>query len=55
LRPERVRDADKNAPSVALMNRPRGYLDPTRDKMAFDRQTRRRPVRYSGPVPRSQA
>ncbi|TWO72338.1 alpha/beta fold hydrolase [Caenimonas sedimenti] len=36
MRPERVPDADKNAPSLLIMNRPRGYLDPLRDKMAFD-------------------
>jgi triacylglycerol lipase len=39
MRPERVPDADKNAPSLALMVRPRGYLDPGRDKMAFDGQS----------------
>jgi triacylglycerol lipase len=39
MRPERVPDADKNAPSLVIMNRPRGYLDPARDKMAFDGQT----------------
>jgi hypothetical protein len=39
LRPERVPEADRNAPALAIMNRPRGYLDPARDKMAFDGQT----------------
>ncbi len=39
LRPERVPDADKNAPALVIMARPRGYLDPGRDKMAFDGQT----------------
>jgi pimeloyl-ACP methyl ester carboxylesterase len=39
LRPERVPEADKNAPTLALMTRPRGYLDPGRDKMAFDGQS----------------
>lgn len=39
MRPERVPDADKNAPALAIMVRPRGYLDPGRDKMAFDGQT----------------
>lgn len=39
MRPQRVPDADKNAPSLAIMDRPRGYLDPGRDKMAFDGQT----------------
>ncbi|HUR88053.1 MAG TPA: alpha/beta fold hydrolase [Ramlibacter sp.] len=39
MRPERVPEADKNAASLALMSRPRGYLDPGRDKMTFDGQT----------------
>jgi triacylglycerol lipase len=39
MRPERVPEADRNAPALAIMNRPRGYLDPGRDKMAFDGQT----------------
>jgi pimeloyl-ACP methyl ester carboxylesterase len=39
MRPERIPEADRNAPSLALMTRPRGYLDPGRDKMAFDGQT----------------
>lgn len=39
MRPERVPEADKNAPALAIMNRPRGYLDPARDKMAFDGQS----------------
>lgn len=39
LRPERVPDADKAAPSLVIMNRPRGYLDPAKDKMAFDGQS----------------
>lgn len=39
IRPERVPEADRNAPALAIMNRPRGYLDPARDKMAFDGQT----------------
>ncbi|MBI5275475.1 MAG: twin-arginine translocation pathway signal [Burkholderiales bacterium] len=39
MRPERVPEADKNAPALALMTRPRGYLDPLRDKMAFDGQS----------------
>ncbi len=38
MRPERIPDADKNAPALVVMNRPRGYLDPGRDKMAFDGQ-----------------
>jgi triacylglycerol lipase len=39
FRPERIPEADKNAPALVIMNRPRGYLDPGRDKMAFDGQT----------------
>jgi hypothetical protein len=39
MRPERIPEADKNAPSLALMTRPRGYLDPVRDKAAFDGQS----------------
>jgi pimeloyl-ACP methyl ester carboxylesterase len=39
LRPARIADADKNAPAIVTMARPRGYLDPARDKMAFDGQT----------------
>ncbi|MDB5870935.1 MAG: hypothetical protein JWQ07_377 [Ramlibacter sp.] len=39
LRTERIADADKNAPWIITMTRPRGYLDPGRDKMAFDGQT----------------
>jgi len=39
LRPERMSDEDRRNPAVASMTRPRGYLDPARDKMAFDGQT----------------
>ena len=39
MRPERIPEADKNAPALAIMTRPRGYLDPARDKMAFDGQS----------------
>lgn len=39
LRPERIADADKEAASIAVMTRPRGYFDPARDKMAFDGQS----------------
>jgi triacylglycerol lipase len=39
LRAARIPDADKNAPAIVTMSRPRGYLDPARDKMAFDGQT----------------
>lgn len=36
LRPERIADADKGAPSVVTLTRPRGYLDPARDTMLLD-------------------
>ena len=39
MRPERVPAADRNAPALAIMNRPRGYFDPLRDRMAFDGQS----------------
>ena len=39
LRPERIIDADKDAAAILTMTRPRGYLDPMRDKMAFDGQS----------------
>jgi triacylglycerol lipase len=39
MRPERVPEADRNAPALLIMNRPRGYFDPLRDKMAFDGQS----------------
>ena len=39
LRPERLPEADRAAPAVALMTRPRGYLDPKRDRMSFDGQS----------------
>jgi hypothetical protein len=39
LRPERVVAADQGAPSLVILSRPRGYLDPARDKMSFDGQT----------------
>ncbi|KQT09595.1 alpha/beta fold hydrolase [Ramlibacter sp. Leaf400] len=39
LRPERVPEADRSAPALAILNRPRGYLDPNRDRMAFDGQS----------------
>ena len=39
MRAERVPEADKNAPALAIMTRPRGYFDPLRDKMAFDGQS----------------
>ena len=39
LRPERLPEVDRAAPAVAIMSRPRGYLDPARDRMAFDGQS----------------
>ena len=39
LRAERIADADKAAPAIVTMVRPRGYFDPARDKMSFDGQS----------------
>jgi triacylglycerol lipase len=39
MRPERVPAADQSAPALVILTRPRGYLDPTRDKMSFDGQS----------------
>ncbi|MBG9388218.1 alpha/beta fold hydrolase [Caenimonas aquaedulcis] len=39
LRAERIPADDRNAPALAIMVRARGYLDPGRDKMAFDGQS----------------
>ena len=39
LRPERLPAADRAAPAVAIMTRPRGYFDPARDRMSFDGQS----------------
>ena len=36
LRAERIADADKGAESIITLTRPRGYLDPARDKMLLD-------------------
>ena len=36
LRAERIADADKGAESIVTLTRPRGYLDPARDKMLLD-------------------
>jgi hypothetical protein len=36
IRLRRIADVDKNAPSIVVLHRPRGYLDPGRDKMAID-------------------
>jgi hypothetical protein len=39
LRPERLSAADLTAGAIVTMSRPRGYLDPARDTMAFDGQS----------------
>jgi triacylglycerol lipase len=39
LRAARIPEVDKNAPAIVTMVRPRGYLDPGRDKMALDGQS----------------
>jgi triacylglycerol lipase len=39
MKAERIADADKDAKAVATLVRPRGYLDPQRDKMSFDGQS----------------
>ncbi|MBK6009002.1 alpha/beta fold hydrolase [Ramlibacter ginsenosidimutans] len=39
LRPERIAAADRSSPSLVLFTRPRGYLDPARDRMVFDGQS----------------
>jgi hypothetical protein len=39
VRMRRIAEIDKNAPSIVILDRPRGYLDPVRDKMAFDGQS----------------
>lgn len=38
MRPQRVTDGDRNAPSLVILDRPRGYFDPGRDRMVFDGQ-----------------
>jgi triacylglycerol lipase len=39
LRPQRVTvDADRSAPALVILDRPRGYFDPDRDRMTFDGQ-----------------
>ena len=50
MRPERIADADKSAPAIVNMTRPRGYFDPARDKMSFDGQS---PPPGAVPVPAS--
>ena len=39
LRPERIPEADRAGPALVILSRPRGYFDPTRDRMAFDGET----------------
>jgi len=39
LRPERIAQADRSAPALAILTRPRGYFDPARDRMSFDGQS----------------
>ncbi len=39
LRPERIAEAERSAPAVAVLTRPRGYFDPGRDTMSFDGQS----------------
>lgn len=40
MRPQRVTaEADRNAPSLVILDRPRGYFDPGRDRMVFDGQS----------------
>lgn len=36
IRLRRIAEVDRHAPSIVVMQRPRGYLDPGRDKMALD-------------------
>jgi triacylglycerol lipase len=39
LRPERLAEPDRGDPAVVILTRPRGYLDPARDRMSFDGQS----------------
>jgi hypothetical protein len=39
LRPERIAAADQGAAAIVTLTRPRGYLDPDRDRMALDGQS----------------
>ncbi|GAB3650779.1 alpha/beta fold hydrolase [Ramlibacter alkalitolerans] len=39
LRPDRVAPFERNAMVIVTFTRPRGYFDPQRDKMLFDRRT----------------
>jgi pimeloyl-ACP methyl ester carboxylesterase len=39
MKPERIPAADQAGPSLVILNRPRGYLDPDRDRMSFDGRT----------------
>lgn len=38
LRPQRIPEAERSASSLVILERPRGYFDPGRDRMAFDGQ-----------------
>jgi len=39
MRPQRIAEADRGAPALVILDRPRGYFDPTRDRMSFDGQS----------------
>jgi triacylglycerol lipase len=39
MRPQRLAEADRSAPSLVILDRPRGYFDPNRDRMSFDGQS----------------
>ena len=47
---ERIAEADKDAPAIVTMARPRGYFDPARDKMALRWADRRRRARCRAPA-----
>lgn len=36
MHPERLSAGERKAPALVILSRPRGYLDPTRDRMIFD-------------------
>jgi triacylglycerol lipase len=39
LRPERLVNIDRDQPAMVILTRPRGYFDPERDRMIFDRRS----------------
>ena len=39
LRPERIQASERKAVAVAMLTRPRGYIDPERDRTIFDRRS----------------